>query len=195
MKRKKCRIFFTSCKKFFYLYRSLGSFHGFCVLNEKTYLYTNAKNEYYFTSVFLQNQLNTGKGDYGMKIMVCYTGSRSSRKALELAIQHAKTFNGSICLVASMEKGTTDEQEEINKIEEVHQEATENVQKEGIECEAHLLVRGLTPNEDLVQYAKEKNVDEIVIGIRQRSKVGKMIFGSTAQYIILNAHCPVVTVK
>lgn len=65
----------------------------------------------------------------------------------------------------------------------------------GIDCETRLLVRGFTPDEDLVHYANEEDVDEIVIGIRKRSKVGKRIFGSTAQHAILNAHCPVVTVK
>lgn len=130
-----------------------------------------------------------------MKIMVCYTGSRSSRQALGLAIQHARMLNGKIFLVASMEKGTREEQEEINKIEEAHQSALEKTKKEGIACEAHLLVRGLTPEEDLVQWAEENKMDEIILGIRQRSKVGKLLFGSTAQYIILQAHCPVVTTK
>jgi nucleotide-binding universal stress UspA family protein len=53
----------------------------------------------------------------------------------------------------------------------------------------------LEAGEDLVQLAKENNVDEIIIGVRRRSKVGKLFFGSTAQYVILNAPCPVVSVK
>jgi nucleotide-binding universal stress UspA family protein len=64
-----------------------------------------------------------------------------------------------------------------------------------IPCNSVLSVRGLEAGEDLVQLAEEKKVDEIVIGVRRRSKVGKIIFGSTAQYVILNAPCPVVTVK
>ena len=62
-------------------------------------------------------------------------------------------------------------------------------------CETHLLMRGRTPCEDLVWFAEENQVEEIVIGVKRRSKVGKMVFGSTAQYVILNAPCPVVSVK
>ena len=62
-------------------------------------------------------------------------------------------------------------------------------------CEQKLLVRGLSPEEDLVQFAGENKVDEIVIGIKRQSKVGKLLFGSTAQYVILDATCPVVTVR
>jgi len=62
-------------------------------------------------------------------------------------------------------------------------------------CEKVMSVRGLQAGEDLVQLAVEHQVDEIIIGVRRRSKVGKIIFGSTAQYVVLNAPCPVVTVK
>jgi nucleotide-binding universal stress UspA family protein len=53
----------------------------------------------------------------------------------------------------------------------------------------------MTPGEDLVDYAGENGIDEIIIGIKRRSKVGKLLFGSNAQYVILKAPCPVVTVK
>jgi nucleotide-binding universal stress UspA family protein len=57
------------------------------------------------------------------------------------------------------------------------------------------LIRGREPGEDLVEFAAEHQAAEIIIGIRRRSKVGKLLFGSTAQFVILNAPCPVVTVK
>ena len=53
----------------------------------------------------------------------------------------------------------------------------------------------LTPGEDIVEYAKTNNIEEIILGVVRKSKVGKLIFGSTAQFVILNAVCPVTTLK
>jgi len=63
-----------------------------------------------------------------------------------------------------------------------------------IECDPELSVRGFEPGEDIVHYAEENEVDEIIVGVKRRSKVGKLVFGSNAQYVILEALCPVFTV-
>jgi nucleotide-binding universal stress UspA family protein len=130
-----------------------------------------------------------------MTIMVGYDSSNACRDAMKVAIKHAKAFEASIHVVASMAKGTEDEQKQISDLEQELKKVKDDVEKKGVSCETHLLIRGLLPGEDLVNYANEKGIDEIVIGVRRRSKVGKLLFGSTAQYVILNAKCPVVTVK
>lgn len=49
---------------------------------------------------------------------------------------------------------------------------------------------------DLVlQTEQERKVALIVLGLRRRSRVGKLILGSHAQRILLDAGCPVLTVK
>jgi nucleotide-binding universal stress UspA family protein len=130
-----------------------------------------------------------------MKIMVCYDGSRASKEAFRLAREHAKAFAGSINIVSSMTKGTETEQKDIEKVEQELNDIKSACTKEGFPCETHLLIRGLSHGEDLVQFALEKKVDEIIIGVKRRSKVEKIVFGSTAQFVILKAHCPVVAVK
>jgi nucleotide-binding universal stress UspA family protein len=57
------------------------------------------------------------------------------------------------------------------------------------------LIRGLSPGEDIVEFAKENKIDEIIVGVKRRSKVGKLLMGSTAQVVILQASCPVISVK
>jgi nucleotide-binding universal stress UspA family protein len=130
-----------------------------------------------------------------MKLMVCFDGSNSSKEAVRLATEHAKAFGASIAIVTSMVKGTESERTDIEKAElDLEYEKT-MVTGAGIPCESHLLIRGLSAGEDLIRFAEEQKIDEILIGIKRRSKVEKIVFGSTAQYVILKAVCPVVTVK
>ena len=130
-----------------------------------------------------------------MKILVGIDDSEVSARALELAVKHAKAFDAQVDLVHSMEKGDESEQEAIQKAEGLLEARKKRLEDAGVVCDTHLLIRGLTPGEDLVTFAKERGMEEIVIGVRRRSKVGKLIFGSTAQQVILRAPCPVVTVK
>ncbi|MFC8599937.1 universal stress protein [Isoptericola sp. NPDC057191] len=49
--------------------------------------------------------------------------------------------------------------------------------------------------DDLVRTAQEAGAELIVVGLRRRSPVGKLILGSGAQRILLEAPCPVLAVK
>jgi nucleotide-binding universal stress UspA family protein len=130
-----------------------------------------------------------------MKIMVCIDGSNVAKDALELAKKRAKALDAEIYLLTSMVGGSDVPIDEFEKAEKRLKKAKNNVKAEGIPCESLLSVHGLDAGEELVRLAKEEKIDEIYIGIRRRSKVGKFIFGSTAQYVILEAPCPVVTIK
>ena len=61
--------------------------------------------------------------------------------------------------------------------------------------EVRQLVRGFEPAEDLIGIAADVDAELIVIGLRRRSPVGKLILGSNAQRILLDAKCPVLAVK
>ncbi|KRF29425.1 universal stress protein [Nocardioides sp. Soil805] len=49
--------------------------------------------------------------------------------------------------------------------------------------------------DEILAVAKEVIADVIVIGIRHRTPVGKVIMGSVAQRVIIDATCPVIAVK
>ena len=49
--------------------------------------------------------------------------------------------------------------------------------------------------DEILAVAKEVSADAVVIGIRHRTPVGKLIMGSVAQRVIIDATCPVVAVK
>jgi nucleotide-binding universal stress UspA family protein len=63
-----------------------------------------------------------------------------------------------------------------------------------VEFEREQFVRGNEPIEDLLAAADRHDADEYVIGIRKRTPVGKMVFGSTAQNLLLETDLPVRTV-
>jgi len=130
-----------------------------------------------------------------MKILVGYDGSNAAKEALSVAKKHARAFGGEIFVVSSMVGGPDIPRQEFEKVEGELRYSQSYFLDGEIPCTTRFLVRGLTPGEDLVKFIEENDIDEVVIGIRRRSKVGKLLFGSTAQYVILNAKCPVVTVK
>lgn len=130
-----------------------------------------------------------------MKILVGYDSSNSSKAALKLACTYAKALDAQIAIVTSMVEGDSDDVQKIARAEKKLDWAKSYAEEEGITSSPHLLVRGMTPGEDLVQFASENSIDAVFIGVKRRSKVGKILFGSNAQYIIVKAHCPVMTVK
>lgn len=130
-----------------------------------------------------------------MTILVGMDGSNASKEALNIAKKHAKAFNTDVIIVTSMAGGNETQSDDVEKANEDLAYAKKYFADAGIQCSTKMLVRGLSPGEDIVSYGKEKNVEEIIIGIKRHSKVGKLLFGSNAQHIILNASCPVVTVQ
>jgi len=130
-----------------------------------------------------------------MRIMVGYDGSKVAGDALILARRRAKAFGAKIEVVTSMGSGTENNLKKMKAAENNLEYVQTLFGKNVIPCMTHLLVRGLSPGKDLVEFAEENNIDEIILGVRRRSKRGKLVLGSTAQYVTLNAPCPVVTVK
>ena len=130
-----------------------------------------------------------------MKILVAYKDTKESQLALELAKTHSRYFDAEILLVSSSEGGKGEDPEEISKMTIRLEEIKAALNQEGLSCEATQLARGLSPGEDIVFYADENNVDMIYVGIQKKSRTSKLLLGSTAQYIILKAPCPVISVK
>ena len=64
-----------------------------------------------------------------------------------------------------------------------------------LEFEVRQIDQGGDAAQVLLDVADREEVSVIVIGLRHRTPVGKLLLGSAAQQILLDANCPVLAVK
>jgi len=132
-----------------------------------------------------------------MKIVVGFTMSDESRAALEWALDEAEQHDAEIVVVHSIGGGGDWEAEEKEilayrpELDEIERRLT----GAGVRHTVRRLIRGMSPAQDLVRVVSEEKADMIAIGIRRRSRTGKLLMGSNAQEILLMADCPVIAIK
>lgn len=106
-----------------------------------------------------------------MKILVGYDGSNVTKAALELARQHAKVWGAKLDVVNCKAQNRDLEYKDIRKAEEkLEGEVRYILNSEKVPYETHLLISSQSFGEELVDYAKQNKVDEIIIGIRKKIK-------------------------
>lgn len=130
-----------------------------------------------------------------MAIVVGYVPTKEGRAALRRASEECLLRNTTLVVINSQRGGRDFDADEARRFDEELQRVQAQLDEAGIAHEVRQLVRGQEPAEDLIAVADEVNADFIVIGLRRRSPVGKLILGSNAQRILLDAACPVLAVK
>lgn len=123
-----------------------------------------------------------------MTIVVGYLSTPEGQEALSTAVQEASDRGAPLVVVASARSGIVgeDRAEELARLDE---------RLAGTGVDSRVVADGTDLGEDLVRVATETDAELIVIGLRRRSPVGKLILGSNAQRILLDAPCPVLAVK
>ena len=130
-----------------------------------------------------------------MKFLVCYDETNQAKEALKVAREHARVWNAKLEVVNAVIRAEPLKHSRVQKMEEnLAEEVKEILGGDDPPYEVQLLLTDLTSGEQLVKFAEDLKTDLIFLGIVKKSKVGKLLFGSTAQYVILHAPCPVVTV-
>jgi nucleotide-binding universal stress UspA family protein len=130
-----------------------------------------------------------------MDFLVGYDNSKKSEHVLDLAKTYAKAFNARIHFLSSTSYGPELETTAFEEIKAGLEHLKSDFKNDGIDCETHIVSRSISPGEDLVDFARRFSIDKIIIGSRKKSKIGILLLGSTAQYVVLEADCPVVIVK
>jgi len=128
-------------------------------------------------------------------VVVGYVAKPEGEAAVEQGIAEAKLRGVSLIVVNSRRGGREYDDDASLRTEHDLTNLESKLKASGVEHEVRHLVRGFEPAEDLISIAEASDADLIVIGLRRRTPVGKLILGSNAQRILLDAPCPVLAVK
>jgi nucleotide-binding universal stress UspA family protein len=127
-------------------------------------------------------------------VVVGYIRTPEGEAALDAAVEEVRRRSGRLVVVHSSKGGSEDASEVVDDRQALD-ELSERLTAEGIDVHVQDLARGNDPANDIVEVAEQENAAVIVIGMRRRSPVGKLLLGSNAQTILLNAECLVLAVK
>jgi nucleotide-binding universal stress UspA family protein len=130
-----------------------------------------------------------------MAIVVGYVPTPEGQAALQAARQEAQDRQQKLVVVNSHKGGASFDGDEAIRTEEELNAVRSELEAAGVEFEVMTLVRGNDPTDDLIEIADQVGASLIVIGLRRRTPIGKLVLGSNAQRILLEADCPVLSVK
>lgn len=128
-------------------------------------------------------------------VVVGYVPKPEGEAALVSAIAEAKLRGVKLVVVNSHRGGQEFDTDAATKAATDLDAVRARLDESGVSYDLRQLVRGFEPAEDLISIAEANAAELIVIGLRRRSPVGKLILGSNAQRILLDARCPVLAVK
>ncbi|MFW6384234.1 MAG: universal stress protein [Halodesulfurarchaeum sp.] len=137
------------------------------------------------------------------EILVPVDGSDHAERALEYAIEHFPEQDLTAFHVVEAPKGyfaaTAADIDETPQVKQGREKAEDLLD----ELETQAAEKGAVvdtayevgdPVDEILSYAAKEGVDEIVIGSRGISGVGRVVFGSTAETVVRRAEIPVVVV-
>ena len=128
-----------------------------------------------------------------MTIVVGYTPAAPGRAALAAAIQQARKESEPLVVVNSGRGESLDDPTYAQPADREWVRTT--AEEAGVEVTIRQELRGRDAADELLDVLEEVDASLCVIGIRKRSAVGKMLLGSNANQILMNAPCPVLTVR
>ena len=115
-------------------------------------------------------------------IVVGYAAKPEGRAALKRALSEAR-LRGAALVVVDTSPGVEAD------------DLTAELAASGVTYEIRTPADVDDSADELIRIAETTDADFIVIGLRRRSPVGKLLLGSNAQRVLLDAACPVLAVK
>ena len=136
----------------------------------------------------------------GEKILVAVDGSEFTDIIVDQAISMGRICNSVVVAISVVPffseyvSFAAQLEEDLSKnTKKLLETVRRRIEKENIECETVVRIDE-QPHEPIVQEAKERNVDLIVMGTRGMTGLKRVLMGSVAQKVIGHAPCPVMVV-
>ena len=140
------------------------------------------------------------------KVLVPTDFSESARHALTYGISFAREYEAELTLLHVVENLTVGYASDLFPVPmaEVFQEisgyARTELAKLGTEARAksitveEVVIQG-KPSAEIMRFARETEVDMIVLGTHGKGVLDQALFGSTTERVVRRAPCPVLTVR
>jgi nucleotide-binding universal stress UspA family protein len=140
------------------------------------------------------------------KVLVPTDFSESARHALTYGISFAREYEAELTLLHVVENLTVGYASDLFPVPmaEVFQEisgyARTELAKLGTEARAksitveEVVIQG-KPSAEIMRFARETEVDMIVLGTHGKGMLDQALFGSTTERVVRRAPCPVLTVR
>jgi nucleotide-binding universal stress UspA family protein len=140
------------------------------------------------------------------RILVATDFSECSKVALDICLGASKCMKTKLYVLHTIEKFPHDYRHLLSST--AHSNMKQKLEEEAMNKIKAMLPEELLGSEDIVpivrfgkpfleiiQVAKEKDVDLMAIGTHGRAGVDRVILGSVAERVVRDAHCPVMVVK
>ncbi|MBU0516872.1 MAG: universal stress protein [Proteobacteria bacterium] len=136
----------------------------------------------------------------GRRILVAVDGSHNADQAVQQAISLGAICNSQIYALSVAELNAeflADAPKLYERLEKeargVAESTRDKVAQAGLACEALSRVDA-SPGHAIIETAKEREIDLIVLGTRGRSLLKRLTLGGVAQHVVGQAPCPVMVV-
>jgi nucleotide-binding universal stress UspA family protein len=143
-------------------------------------------------------------------VLVATDGTNDSEGAVEAALDLAHDTGAKLLVLTVVPEGTTEdaetddeadsrrsssreEDEEITEAQERTDTVLDHAGEWGVEAQS-IIWEG-DPGETIIAAAEAEGADIIVMGTTGRGGVGRMLMGSTSDYVVRNATVPVMVVR
>lgn len=142
------------------------------------------------------------------RILVCLDGSTLAEQILPYAIEEGRRFSSKVTLLQVLTtqvpaSAPGDRQLIVKKLEEVSKEEksiatylhgiAQGVQAQGLGVEC-VIEKG-SAGETIVAYAKKNGIGLIAMGTHGHRGIGRVVFGSVAEYVVRESGLPVLMIK